>query len=256
VIQADILSPVELIMIDPPHPEDPEFPTEAEAEAEETPTPRGEPDAVEVAMIMAASAYQVVDTWEQSAGVETVSEPVETQEPPVDVMAPVLDAIAQIGGRIERLQAVVDREFRAESSREKVVDRLHAELQEYKNDLLLKITRPIFIDLIQLHDDLGKMAEAVAEGREIQLLRDVQQGLEDILYRQGVEPFRTEGETFDPRRQRAVSTVATDDPEQAKRIAARLRPGFFLEEKVIRPELVSVFALNRSATPAGESPHA
>lgn len=236
-------------MSDPSHSDDPELPPETEDE----PTPSGEPEAVEVAVIVAASAYQVVDTWEQPTDDVIGPEPTETQEPTVDVMAPVLDAIAQLGGRIEKLQAVVDREFRAESSREKVVDRLHAELQEYKNDLLLKITKPIFIDLIQLHDDLGKMAESVGEDREIRLLRDVQQGLEDILYRQGVEPFRTEDETFEPRRQRAVSTVATDHPEQAKRIAARLRPGFSMGEKMIRPELVSVFALNRSSSGSGSS---
>ena len=51
-----------------------------------------------------------------------------------------------------------EREIRAEATREKVVDRLHAELQEYKQDLLLNILRPVFIDLIQLHDDIGKVA--------------------------------------------------------------------------------------------------
>ena len=60
------------------------------------------------------------------------------------------------------MQALFEREARAEATREKVVDRLHAELQEYKQDLLLKVMRPVFVDLIQLHDDIGKM---VAAGR-------------------------------------------------------------------------------------------
>ncbi|MEW4567201.1 nucleotide exchange factor GrpE [Tautonia sp. JC769] len=238
-------------MSDPSHRDD----SEVLADPQETPAAADEPEGVEVSLILAASAYQVVDTWEQPpVEAEAVSGRGDAGPPAVDPMAPVLDAIAHLGGRLEKLQAVVDRESRAESSREKVVDRLHAELQDYKNDLLLKITRPIFIDLIQLHDDLGKMAEALAEAAAIQVLRDVQQGLEDVLYRQGVEPFRTDEQTFDPRRQRAVSTVATDDPGRAKRIAARLRPGFVLDEKVIRPELVSVFALNRSAGSAGDPP--
>ena len=50
--------------------------------------------------------------------------------------------------------------IRAEATRERVIDRLHAELQEYKQDFLLKVQRPIFIDLIQLHDDIGKMIDA------------------------------------------------------------------------------------------------
>jgi molecular chaperone GrpE len=111
----------------------------------------------------------------------------------------------------------------------------------------LNTLRPVFIDLIQLHDDIGKVAVAGDESPEevrrvVVLMEGFQQGIEDILYRQGVEPFRVEGDAFDPRRQRAVSTVPTDDPGRAKSVAARLRKGFQSAEKVIRPEIVSVFA--------------
>ena len=75
-----------------------------------------------------------------------------------------LDAVALLGERLARrldaIQGLLERDARAEATRERVVDRLHAELQEYKQDLLLKVQRPIFIDLIQLHDDIGKMIEA------------------------------------------------------------------------------------------------
>ena len=75
-----------------------------------------------------------------------------------------LDAIKglgdQLGRRIGLLQTTFERELRAEATRERVVDRLHAELQDYKQDFLLKVQRPIFIDLIQLHDDIGKMIDA------------------------------------------------------------------------------------------------
>ncbi len=81
-------------------------------------------------------------------------------------IVPVLDAVNGLGlqfaRRLDALQAILEREQRAEASRERVVDRLHAELQEYKQDLLLRVQRPIFVDLIQLHDDLGKMIESRA----------------------------------------------------------------------------------------------
>lgn len=163
-----------------------------------------------------------------------------------------LDALADaLGRRLDGLQAQFDREVRAEATRERVVDRLHAELQEYKQDLLLSVLRPVFVDLIQLHDDLGKMAEALPADEPVDpsrvrgLLEGVQQGLEDVLYRQGVEPFHGEEPSFDPRRQRAVATVPTDDPALNKAIAARLRKGFRSGERVIRPEVVSVFALKK-----------
>ena len=82
---------------------------------------------------------------------------------PID-HAPTLEAIGALGEALHRkldaLQTLFDREIRAEATREKVVDRLHAELQEYKQGLILGILRPVFVDLIQLHDDIGKMVAA------------------------------------------------------------------------------------------------
>jgi len=171
-----------------------------------------------------------------------------------------LDAVQtlgeQVNGRLEALQSLVERELRAEMTRERVVDRLHAELQEYKQDLLLKVMRPLFVDLIQLHDDIGKMADsrpsASAEsGSESEpnmvrpLLDSIRTAIEDILYRQGVEPFEEEQATFDAKRQRAVTTVPTEDPDLIKTVAARLRKGFQAGEKIIRPEIVSVYTLKK-----------
>ena len=153
-----------------------------------------------------------------------------------------------VSDKLDGLRGLFEREVRAEATREKVVDRLHAELQEYKQDFLLSALRPVFIDLIGLHDDLGKVAGAVETtepidpARLFRVVDDARQAIEDILYRQGVETFAAEGDAFDPRRQRAVSTVPTDDPALNKTVAERLRPGFRAGEKVIRPEVVSVRA--------------
>src|SRR5208282_2988254 len=91
----------------------------------------------------------------------------ETARPPesaADSTPRIIAAISQLGTLVEHrltgLQTLFDREIRAEATRERIVDRLHAELQEYKQDFLLRVQRPIFIDLIQLHDDIGKMIEA------------------------------------------------------------------------------------------------
>ena len=178
--------------------------------------------------------------------------------------AVVLDAIKglseQLGRRLDVLQTTFERELRAETTRERVVDRLHAELQDYKQDFLLKVQRPIFIDLIQLHDDIGKMIDAAVpagagpeRSAEVRgLLEPIQTAIEDILYRQGVEPFALEGTEFDPRKQRAVSTQVTDDPALNKRVAARLRKGFCSGDKLIRPEIVTVCTFRPASVGASE----
>ena len=195
----------------------------------------------EVAFVVPAPVSDIVATD------EIVAEPINS---PAPMLSAISDLASTLGRRIDALAAAFDREVRAESTREKVVDRLHAELQEYKNDLLLNVLRPVFVDLIQLHDDIGKIVASQSESSEdasrlLDLMRGFQQGIEDILYRQGVEPFTLDDDAFDPRRQRAFSTVVTDDPEQSKRVAARLRKGFRSGEKVIRPEIVSVYAMKR-----------
>ncbi len=189
-----------------------------------------------------------------------VSEAIATDDPmvigSVSPPMPLAEAVAglgeMLGRRLDALASAFDREIRAEATREKVVDRLHAELQDYKNDLLLNMMRPVFVDLIQLHDDIGKIVAAQAgadtpadPAKLLDLMRGFQQGIEDILYRQGVEPFATDDDAFDPRRQRATATVATEDPDLNKRVAARLRKGFRAGERTIRPEVVSVYALKR-----------
>lgn len=181
--------------------------------------------------------------------------PAEAGQPAVESPARIIAAISQLGRLIEErvsvLQASFEREVRAEATRERIVDRLHAELQEYKQDLLLKVQRPIFIDLIQLHDDVGKMIDAQPAENGARsdasrgLLESIRTAIVDILYRQGVEPFQSEGDAFDPRRQRAVTTVPTEDPARNKTVAARLRSGFQAGGKIIRAEIVSVYTCRR-----------
>ena len=203
----------------------------------------------DVTLVVPAEPYQSIATDAALPG------PAESPGAPADP-TPVLAAVTALGAAVDRrfdgLQSQFEREVRAEATREKVVDRLHAELQEYKQDLLLSVLRPVFVDLIQLHDDIGKMVAAQGEAagdvrRLLDIMQGYQQAIEDILDRQGVEPYTLEGEVFDPRRQRAVGTVPTDDPSLAKTIAARLRKGFrtLAGDRVIRPEIVSVFALKR-----------
>jgi molecular chaperone GrpE len=227
-------------------PEDTAVTSEADHRDE---SPRPDPDAIAPEQKTRRPVYS---PWSPS---EPGSVPVPAPAPVADEGAQLLDAIGALESRLDQrlsgLQALFDREVRAEATRERIVDRLHAELQDYKQDLLLKVQRPIFVDLIQLHDDIGKMIEAQPQDDPDRAaavrgtLESIRTAIEDILYRQGVEPFHAEGEEFDPRRQRAVTTVPTEESERNKTIAGRLRPGFQAGEKLIRPEIVSVFTLRK-----------
>ena len=178
----------------------------------------------------------------------------ETSEPAIEPVAEIAPASDNLGDGaplpapvptedmiaiLRELRTAFDDKIKYDASREQLIERLHAELQEYKEDLFLKILKSMALDLITLHDNLGKWT--ATDGVAPVSLADVQGDVEDVLDRNGFETFVVAEETFDPRRQRALRKVPTSDAALDKRIAERLRKGFSYQGKVIRPECVAVY---------------
>lgn len=163
------------------------------------------------------------------------------------------EALARLEAAVADGFADVLREVREKAAvdrfREEQVDRLHAELQTYKNDLVSKQARLLIQGIIRLHDDLGKAVAALRQKPPEELtpetlfrqLADFQDDLELLLGQHGVERFQTLGEELDPRRQTVARTVPTDDPGRAGRIAERVRPGFEQGETLLQKERVAVW---------------
>ena len=99
-----------------------------------------------------------------------------------------------------------------------------------------------------MYDDLGKLLEDMWQKEENQSsaqtianLKSFQETIADILYRNGVEAYNIEGDTYVPNRQRVLQVINTTDQAQDKQIARRIRKGFEYENRVIRPELIAIF---------------
>lgn len=152
---------------------------------------------------------------------------------------------------VERIMCVLNEKHARDCFREAQVDRLHEELQQYKTDLIGKAVRPVLQSLIRLHDDMGKVLEALAAedqtlltpDRLIKVLDGFREDVELALDRNGVTTFRTNTEQFDAIRQRVLRTVGTASHSEVGLIAARLRPGFEQGEQLLEKERVAVFAL-------------
>ena len=155
-----------------------------------------------------------------------------------------------VNGFSEVLEAF-ERRLAYDEHKERQIDRLHSELQEYKADLLAKALRPIFSALIRLHDDIDKMIgglkmrppEEVTVERMFKVVQDFHEDIEILLRDHGVEAYQDYelGDEFNGRRQQAAGLVATDDAERQGRIAERLRPGFQYGQTVLQKERVKVF---------------
>ena len=149
---------------------------------------------------------------------------------------------------MQELRQEFNTKIKYDETKERQLDSLHKELQTYREGLHFKILRPLFIDLIAMHDDLDKLMEGVASAdatpelaRMVENLRSFQETVEDVLLRNGVELYSLDGDTYIPNKQRVVQVLNTTDPAQDKRIARRLRKGFEYDGRVLRPELVTLF---------------
>lgn len=156
-----------------------------------------------------------------------------------------------------REKAAVDR------FREEQVDRLHSELQTYKNDLISKQARQLIQGIVRLHDDLGRSIAALRQKpiEELTLevlfrqLADFQDDIELLLGQHGIERFEALGEEFDPRRQTAACTVPTEDVGQIGRIAERVRPGFEQGETTLQKERVAVYVASTGTNNKAQGEH-
>lgn len=152
----------------------------------------------------------------------------------------------------QSLQSDFQSKLKYDSHKEKIIDALHAELQAYKNGLLEKLLRPIFMDIIDVTDDTRKLLKdlsAKGEDDNRERLRKIAASLpvdlEDLLYKHGVEVLNSDGDDFNPAVQKVVKTVETDDEMLDKKICERLKNGYTLDGKLIRHEMVSVWQFKK-----------
>jgi molecular chaperone GrpE (heat shock protein) len=146
------------------------------------------------------------------------------------------------------LHQAFDAKIRYDEVRERHIEALHAELETHRQGLSQQILRPVLTDLVGMHDDLVQLIPAFeaehgdgdpsALARGVASLRD---SIEETLLRNGVTSFAVEGDTFDRARQKVIEVDKTDEPGLDRRIGRRLRPGFELDGKVLRPEWVVAY---------------
>jgi molecular chaperone GrpE (heat shock protein) len=143
----------------------------------------------------------------------------------------------------------LERLVRLDEQREQRFSKLHRELEEHRRGLVDKLRDPIFLGLIRLRDDFAKRREAwltkdPEEQKTELLLNALAHCVEDVdvlLEQHGVTAFEEPTERFSPDRQTVARTV-DGSAEQTGRLAARLRPGFETEGRLLVKERVAVFA--------------
>ena len=81
---------------------------------------------------------------------------------------------------------------------------------------------------------VGTAPDAVADG-----LKLIRQRLSDVLHANGVTPFDSEGQTFDPTIHEAMTMIDSDGGESGT-VYSEARRGYLMNGKLLRAALVAV----------------
>jgi molecular chaperone GrpE (heat shock protein) len=141
---------------------------------------------------------------------------------------------------LRELRESFDSKIRYDQAKERQIEALHEELQAHRQGLYQQIMQPVLIDLIDVYDEMtGQLA--TPDGGAPDGLRFLAEMVEGVLSRYGVTKFTCDGDVIDRSRQRVIDTEATSEAALGKRLARRLRPGFEIKGRVIRPEWVVAY---------------
>lgn len=141
------------------------------------------------------------------------------------------DNIVDIRDYLGRLEREFQSKLQYDKHKEKIIDTLHRELQDYKNDVIKKTIQQVIMDIIHTVEDMKKLinhyqAEQPVNLDPIKLLKlmsEFPSDLEDLLYKQRVEPFCCNETDFNPSCQKAVRTLKTNEKSKDKKVARSIR---------------------------------
>lgn len=155
-----------------------------------------------------------------------------------------MPSLADIVALIEDLQSKFDEKIAVDEHKNKLFDKLYKERDEYKNDLYGKLLKPFIIGCIEIINDLkmyiSKMDNYDVE-RSLNYLKTLPDDMVELLENNGVELYSEEGDTFNPKTQRAKKIVSTEDEALNNTIAERMEKGYSWNGVVLRPEMVAVY---------------
>lgn len=156
------------------------------------------------------------------------------------------ELLAQLLHEVRELREQFSDKIRYDEVRERQVADMQQELEAHRQGLYLRMLGPLVKDLIAIHDDLTQAMRDTPGGDETPgalaaTLASVRDSVLEALHRNGVTDFSVDGDTVDRTRQRVIKVEETGDAAADRRLARRLRPGFELDGKVLRPEWVVAY---------------
>ena len=159
------------------------------------------------------------------------------------------EQIEDLNKKMDEMKELFSKKILSIDFEKETADRLHKELQKYKNDIYFQLIKPLVIDLINMRESMKKRIESFSEGEEIEeeklkFLESYVQEIQIILENNDVEIYKTDIEIekkVDVKKQKIMKKIETQDEELHGKIYKVTSDGYMYKEKVISPEKVEVY---------------
>ncbi len=133
-------------------------------------------------------------------------------------------------------------------SKDLQIDKLHNELQKYKSDLILKATKPVYIGLIRIFDEISKKIDILLstnESNQLDMITELEVIKTDILYlleENDIFSYHMDSIHFIPDFQTITKRIPTNDLDLIGKIQKISLPGFKLNQQILIKERVYVYS--------------
>lgn len=152
--------------------------------------------------------------------------------------------------QVSELKDLFDQKIANDEYKDQLFDKMHAELVKYQQGSIDKMVDDMAMDVILLSDNTKQIINVYkdsepTEDNYMKLLNQIQgisDELEDILFRQGIEPYSVEDDEFDPKKQRIIGKIPTDRKELNNKVASKVAVGYEKDNgQVLRRENVNIY---------------
>ena len=172
----------------------------------------------------------------------------EDEKAPTPVVADVSD-LTDVAKELASLREDFQNKLMYDDQKREQINKLHAELQTYKDNLANSLREPMLTDLIMLVTQLDREIKKYEENTDgmnptamLENFRSIPEYIDDLLKRQGVEVYSTEpGAEFDAIRHKGKNRIETPDKTKERTVARSLLSGYEFGGKILAKELVDVY---------------
>ena len=158
----------------------------------------------------------------------------------------VLDKLNELDLKLVTMKKLFMNKIQNVDFERNVTDKLHKELQEYKNDLYFKLIKPFVIDLINIRESIRRNLinfTELTEENKIELLRSYSEEIEISLENNDIEIYETnleEDNNLNTQKQKIVKQTEVLEKELHGKVIKAISNGYKYQGKVIFPEKVEV----------------